>query len=462
MSGNDYGEIGADDDYDNRTVVDDSLWSQPKIPYYPALTTFGRFEILGRIARGGMAEVFLARDKQPDGSIRHVVVKRVLPEMEDNPDFLAMFFEEGKTAVRLYHTNVCHVYEVGEVGGRAFMALEWVYGTSMQSLIERVTEKDVLIGWPVVCEIVACVASALQYVHHAKGLNGQPLNIVHRDVSPHNVMLTWGGGVKLLDFGIAKTSGSKDGGGTAGKYAYMSPEQAHSKDIDARSDIFALGIVLYEGLTAQRLYDRPNLLDTFNAIVHEPVPSVRAIRQDVPEALDAVVRRALAKDAKDRFQSAGEMFTAIKKVLKDSGQMVTEQRIGLTLNNLFAMYEKQPLTNEQRQLQTGAFAPLTNRDAAQALQQQSGETFTFDHDEPSQPVSAQQIAAAIVPAPLAPQALPPTPPSEAAAPAPQPAPKKKSRALRWIGITLLVLIAIAAGGFGGLWYMRGELPWPLW
>src|SRR5262245_28789133 len=130
------------DDEEQGTLVDNTFWQQPKIPPYPALARFGRFEILGRIARGGLAEVYLARDRQSDGSVRHVVVKRVLPEMEDNPDLLAMFLQEGRTATRLYHANVCHVYEVGEIEGHSFMALEWVFGPSLQDVIKRAAERD--------------------------------------------------------------------------------------------------------------------------------------------------------------------------------------------------------------------------------------------------------------------------------------------------------------------------------
>ncbi len=365
------------------TLVDNSFWKQPEIPHFPALATFGRFEILGRIARGGMAEVFLARETQDDGSARHVVVKRVLPEMEDNPDFLAMFLEEGKTAVRLYHTNVCHVYEVGSIEGRAFMALEWVYGPSLQSVIERSAARGGCVPWPVAVEVVSQVASALQYVHHAKGVSGRPLNIVHRDVSPHNVMLSWTGQVKLLDFGIAKTSAEGEkGGATAGKYGYMSPEQAQSMPVDARSDIFALGVVLYEALVGRPLYDRATLLDTLSAIVREPVPSVRRERPELPAPLEHIVQRALAKSPAQRFQSAGELRAALKSVLRAGGQSVPEARIALTVGALYSPDEKAPLRAESRQL-TGSFDALTSEAAAEVV------TFeTFAHDSERPPPSA--------------------------------------------------------------------------
>lgn len=376
------------EDGENRTVVDSSFWSQPKVPRYPTLATFGRFEILGRLARGGMAEVFLARERQGDGTDRHVVVKRVLPEMEGNPQLLSMFLEEGATATRLYHANVCHVYECGELEGTAFMALEWVYGPSLHDVIRRARERGGCIPWPIAVELVAQVAGALSYVHSAHGVHGRPLNIVHRDVSPHNVMLSWTGAVKLLDFGIAKTS-AEGSQGTAGKYDYMSPEQAQSRAVDARSDIFALGVVLYEVLVGKALYDRPTLLDTLSAIVREPPPSLRRERPELPEALDHILARALAKDPAHRFQTAGELRAALKQVLRANGQIVAERRVAMTLDGLFDASEKVPLRADS-QVMTGSFQALT----AHALEHESNEVVTFGSftHESERPPSARPPA----------------------------------------------------------------------
>ncbi len=435
-----YGEhsLFDDDDFDdgeNRTVVDTSFWKQPEIPHYPALATFGRFEILGRIARGGMAEVYLAREPEDDGSVRHIVVKRVLPEMEDNPDFLRMFLEEGKTAVRLYHTNVCHVYECGEIDGTAFMALEWVYGPSLQDVIRRAAAKGSAVPWPVAVEIVAQVASALQYVHHAKGVGGRPLNIVHRDVSPHNVMMSWSGNVKLLDFGIAKTSSDGDqGGGAAGKYGYMSPEQAQSRPIDGRSDIFALGIVLYEALTGKALYDRPTLLETLSAIVREPVPSVRTDRPELPEALDHIVQRALAKDPAARFQSAGEMRAALKQALRSTGQTVLDKRISLMLDSFFDAKDKMPLNADGKQV-TGSFPALTAMGAAAAIEEVTFETFAHDSERP-------------------PPGREPLPTMDLPRIAAKKKKKMRSDVLLWVGFGMLFVLAMAGGGAAALWLLR--------
>lgn len=367
-----------DDDDDPATQVDQSFWKTPDIPAYPALARFGRFEILGRIGRGGMAEIYLARERADDGTVRHVVVKRILRDMQDNQQLLGMFLEEGATATRLYHPNVCHVYECGEIEGVTFMALEWVFGRALSDIIERATARGIVIPWPVGVQLIAEIAAALQYVHHAKGVTGRALNIVHRDVSPHNVMVSWDGQVKLLDFGIAKTGG-KDDGGTKGKYAYMSPEQARSQPVDHRSDLFALGICLYEVLAGRPLYERGTLLDTLSAIVREPPPSIVEARPDLPPALDRILARALAKDPSQRFQSAGELQAALQQVLRTQGQVVTGQRLALFLGGLFDLKEKLPMPPNHAQV-TGSFAPIDGVDQP-VVQEITFERFVQHEDD---------------------------------------------------------------------------------
>jgi serine/threonine protein kinase len=416
-----------EEDGEHRTVVDSSFWSQPEVPRYPTLATFGRFEILGRLARGGMAEVFLAREPQGDGTDRHVVVKRVLPETEGNPELLSMFLEEGATAVRLYHTNVCHVYECGEIDGTAFMALEWVYGPSLHEVVRRAAGVGRGLPWPVAVDIVAQVAGALSYVHQARGVHGRPLNIVHRDVSPHNIMLSWTGQVKLLDFGIAKTT-AEGTERTAGKYDYMSPEQAQSRPVDARSDIFALGVVLYEVLVGRALYDRPTLLDTLSAIVREPPPSLRPARPELPEALEHILQRALAKDPAQRFQTAGEMRAALKQVLRAAGQFVTDRRVAMALDGLFGASERVPLRGESH-VMTGSFQALT----AHALEQGPEEqitygTFTHESDRPPAP--------SVRPAPAATGS------------------SRRTRLLLAGGVALLLLLVLAAAAAGAFAALR--------
>ena len=352
----------SDLDYDDgemeSTTLGVDLFKNEEVPVYPAVARLGRYDILGRLARGGMAEVYLARSEDEDGTVRHVVVKRVLMEMQHDPQMLSMFLEEGRVALRLFHPHVCHVYEVGESNGLTYMVLEWVHGTSLRELVRRVKAQRATLPFQLGVHVISKVASALDYVHGARGLDGKPLSIIHQDVTPHNVMLSWKGSVKLLDFGIAKTSVSEGQGAPQGKYEYMSPEQVRSERIDPRSDVFALGVCLYEVLTGTSLYQRDSVPQTMTAIVEEPVPSVRSVRKDIPEALDRIVARALAKKPKDRFQTAGEMQRALEDWLARNGGPIPDVRLALTVGGYFNAAEKQPLPQQAAQF-TGTFAALT-------------------------------------------------------------------------------------------------------
>ncbi|MCB9600455.1 MAG: serine/threonine protein kinase [Sandaracinus sp.] len=355
MAGSDYGSL-FDDDGDERTVVDLDLDDQAVVPDYPVLAVFGPFEILGRLARGGMAEVYLAREPQAGGKPRHVVLKRILPEREDDAEFIQMFREEAALARKLYHPNVCHVYETGDLDGRTFMTLEWVYGVSLRTLLRRAARHG---GIPVrlACHFVARVAAALDYVHRATGVDGKQLSIVHRDVSPHNVMVGWDGRVKLLDFGIAKTSQAEDKpeGVLKGKHAYLAPEQARGQRVDPRTDIFALGIVFHELLTGRPLYHRDGLLPTLDAILHEPPPSTRAARPEIPPSVDAIVLRALSKEPNARFPTAGHFRSALESVLDELGGAVLPGEVAQFLDGMFGAEDRAPLPEQSAKL-TGSFS----------------------------------------------------------------------------------------------------------
>jgi serine/threonine-protein kinase len=340
------------------TTLGVDLFKSEEVPDYPAVARLGRYDILGRLARGGMAEVYLARQADEDGSVRHVVLKRVLMEMQHDPQMLQMFLDEGRVALRLFHPNVCHVYEVGESDGLTYMVLEWVHGTSLRELVRRAKAQSTTLPIPLAVHIIAKIASALDYVHGARGLDGRPLSIIHQDVTPHNVMLSWKGQVKLLDFGIAKTSVGEGRGAPQGKYEYMSPEQVRSEAIDPRSDVFALGVCLYEVLTGTSPYQRAGIPQTMTAIVEEPVPSVRAVRKDLADSLDRIVMRALAKKPTDRFSTAGEMQRALEDWLARNGGPIADVRLALTVGGYFTAAEKQPLPANAAQF-TGTFAALT-------------------------------------------------------------------------------------------------------
>ncbi|AKF08289.1 serine/threonine protein kinase [Sandaracinus amylolyticus] len=410
-AGEDGAEGWGDDGEYGRTTIGTDMFGTQEVPDYPAIARLGGFEILGRIARGGMAELYLARSRQGDGTVRHVVVKRVLTEMQHDAEMVRMFVEEGRIARRLFHPNVCHVYECGEDQGLTYMALEWVHGVSLRDVIRRSQQHGGL-PVPIAVHVIAKIAAALEYVHHARGIDGKPLAIIHQDVSPHNVMLGWKGDVKLLDFGIAKTSAQAQiaSNHPQGKYEYMSPEQLCGAPIDARSDIFALGVCLHEALCGRSLHGRESLPMIMSAVVEEPAPSIRSVRPELPEALEHIVAKALAKRPEDRYQSAAEMQRALEAWLDRAGQNVSEARVALIIGGMFDAEDKAPLRpgaanitgtlpailSGEIELPRSSSDPPRERHREPSLSDSATRTLVDEDDEkPERSVSIAVIGAAI-------------------------------------------------------------------
>lgn len=304
--------------------------------------SFDRYELLGRLAYGGMAEVYLARE--PIGGegghelFRPVVIKRILPHVAQEPTFVDLFRDEARIAARLSHAHICHLYGFGSVDGNYYLAMEWVDGQALGKMIRTAASRMQRLPAEIVTRIGADIAGALDYAHGATDESGQPLEVVHRDVTPQNIMVGFDGSVKLLDFGVAKAvsrSSKTRTGMVRGKFPYMSPEHCLGKDVDARSDVFSLGICLYEALTGRALYHRESDFETAKAIVHDPVPSIHSVAPEVPLAIAATVEKALAKKPGDRFQSAGEMQHALEEALTRGGSPVHDGTLRELMSNLF-------------------------------------------------------------------------------------------------------------------------------
>ncbi|HEY8428937.1 MAG TPA: serine/threonine-protein kinase [Sandaracinaceae bacterium] len=303
----------------------------------PAIGRYGRYELLGRIAYGGMAEIFLAREAHVSAQ-RLLVIKRVLPHVAEDRHFVDMFVDEARLAMQLNHPNICHVYSFGEQDGTWYIAMEWVNGKPLSKIIKRARESGG-IPVPIALKIIAQVAEALDYAHRACDAAGEPLGIVHRDVSPQNIMVSYDGVVKLLDFGIAKATSHStrtEAGVIKGKFAYMSPQQCVGEPIDGRADIFALGVCMFEALTGKNPFRRKTEFDTMTRIVGDPTPSIRQRRPEVPEEVEKIVETALMKQPELRYQSAGEMQLAIEAVLPKLGPPVNAARLGEYVTKLFA------------------------------------------------------------------------------------------------------------------------------
>lgn len=278
------------------------------------METFGHFTLLKRLGAGGMGEVFLAKLQGGD----FTTVKRILPHLTENPRFLRLFLDETRIASRLVHPNIARITEFGEVDGTWFVAMEYVPGKDLRELLRRARDVEHPIPASVVAKFAVQIAAALDAAHSATDAQGRSLKIVHRDVSPHNILVTTEGTVKLIDFGVAKAANKSMHTATGilkGKFPYMAPEQASAKHVDGRTDVFALGIVMWEALTGGYLFRGKTDAMTVKAVRACEVPLVTERRPDCPPALERIVMKALRKTPAERYQSARELHDALALVL---------------------------------------------------------------------------------------------------------------------------------------------------
>lgn len=276
---------------------------------------FGRYYLTQKIAMGGMAEVFRAKSIGAEGFEKVVVIKRILPHFSEDEGFVTMFKDEARIAAHLAHANVVQVFDFDEVDGLFYIAMEYVEGCDLK----HVLDVGAKVGKPLsIAQAVHVMIEASQGLHyaHSRVVDGQPLNIIHRDVSPHNMMVSYGGEVKIMDFGIAKAASrsTKTRVGTVkGKCAYMSPEQARGKPLDGRSDLFALGVCLWEMLTGKRLFVGESDFETLNNVLKAEVPKPSELNPEVPKELDAIVLKALARDRDERQADVGGFVSELRR-----------------------------------------------------------------------------------------------------------------------------------------------------
>ena len=295
----------------------------------------GRYELLAKLGAGGMGEVYLARATGTGGFEKRVVIKRILPHLADDPEFVARFIAEGKLVVRLRHAGIAQVLDMGEQDGATFIAMEHVDGRDLGELVRLARSGGVETPIPLVVTVFVKLLEALDYAHHATDDDGQPLGIIHRDVSPSNVMIAKTGEVKLLDFGIARATERLQAtttGAIRGKYSYMSPQQAAGADLDERSDLFSVGVMMWELLAGHRPFDGASDLLTLDRIrFFDPGPLVVAA-PDVPGAVGAVVDRLLAKDPDARFPTAEAAMRALLAWLNDLDAVILARDISAWLD----------------------------------------------------------------------------------------------------------------------------------
>ncbi len=304
----------------------------------PPLEIYGSYQLVEKLAVGGMAQLFLAKRLKPKGQERTVVLKRILPHLAEDTAFVTMFLDEARIAARLHHPNVIEILDLGAEGDSYFIAMEYIHGEDLRRISKRGIEQGRRMPPPLVCRVIAQACRGLDYAHRRTDQAGKPLRIVHRDVSPQNILVGFDGHVKVVDFGIAKAVDKATvtaSGVIKGKHAYMSPEQALGREIDHRTDVFALGIVLYETLTATRLFRRATDLQTLKAVSECKVDAPSRVFPGVPTQLDQILMKALTKDLNARYQRASELADALEQWLGDRPDGSVEA-VGAYVSELFA------------------------------------------------------------------------------------------------------------------------------
>ena len=328
----------------------------PSVP--PA--RFGKYTLLRRIAQGGMAEIFLALQRSTlAGSEKPfeklIVIKRILPELNGDKQFVDMLLHEAQIAATLGHPNIVQVFDAGQIDGRYFIAMEHVHGEDLRAIVRQMKKKELLqfsIEHAIAIVLGAC--AGLSYAHEKRGLDGAPLGIVHRDVSPQNIVVTFDGDVKVVDFGIAMSEARRSeentkSGKLKGKVPYMSPEQARGEPLDQRSDVFSLGTILFELTTGKRLFKGQSELETLKLICDREYPKPSEVRADYPADLEPIVMRALAKERDERYPSARALQADLEAFVRAQRLAVSRLSLESFMRSLF----DEQLAREEEALREG-------------------------------------------------------------------------------------------------------------
>ena len=308
-------------------------------PDSPAPARFGKYTLLDRLAVGGMAEIFLARQAGMEGFEKTVVIKRILPRLTRVEGFVTMFLNEARLASQLTHPNIVQIHELGRFGDSYFIAMEYLFGRDMARIIPKAAALGIPFPHVYALKIAASVCEGLYYAHQKADAWGNPLHIVHRDVTPENVFVSFDGMVKVLDFGIAKARGQvgqTQVGEVKGKLAYMSPEQCLGQPLDQRSDIFSLGVVLYEWLTGYRLFTGDSEVAVLKSITDGKIYGPSYFKPDIPPEVEQVVMRALEKDREKRYASAWDMQRDLERAMGQFPFRPSSIHLSNFLKQLFA------------------------------------------------------------------------------------------------------------------------------
>ncbi|HEY5285236.1 MAG TPA: protein kinase, partial [Polyangia bacterium] len=352
---------------------------------------FGKYYLLERINVGGMAEVFKAKTVGVEGFERIVALKRISPSIAEDEEFITMFIDEAKIAVQLQHANIAQIFDLGKVDDSYFIALEYVNGRDLRGIFDDLRKQGQVMPMPQVCYLIMQLCEGLDYAHNKRDAQGRDLNLVHRDVSPQNLLVGYEGEVKLIDFGIAKAAGkaSKTQAGILkGKFGYMSPEQVRGLPIDRRSDIFALGIVLYEMLTGERLFIGESDFSTLEKVRNVEIIPPSSFNSAIPDKLERIVLKALEKNVEDRYQNAIDLHDDLQLFMHSVGQFASRKDLSAWMKRVFPAEmpeEQEPIDFEEvEEIEDVEEIPpdeMTSAPTTQAMAGGDDEEFGWDEEE---------------------------------------------------------------------------------
>ena len=307
-----------------------------------SLEKFGEYQLLTKIATGGMAEIFLAKHSNSPANSMPIAIKKVLKQYNDNPHFVSMFLTEARIICNITHENIVRIYDFGKEEGQYYIAMEYVFGQNLGVLLNKLVQNKESLPLDIILEISMAVLNGLDHAHNTKDKKGHFLNVVHLDMNPNNILISYSGKIKIVDFGIAHATYSqknKNLNSIQGTYGYLSPEQCREEPTDRRSDIFSFGIILYEMLTNKPLFKHlPSDVAILNQILNEPIPPIQTVVSNIPESLAKIVMKALEKERNKRYLTAQEMIEDLRKVHASLEFNVSSQTLPKILKKHFASH----------------------------------------------------------------------------------------------------------------------------
>lgn len=397
---------------------------------------FGKYVLLRKLAEGGMAEIFLAKQTGAEGFERDVVIKCMLDHITRSPEFVSMFLDEARLAARLHHPNIVQITDLGVADNRYFICMEYLAGEDLDAVITAAHAKGQAVPVPIAARIMLSSLEGLEFAHGYQE-QGKDAELVHRDISPSNIFVTYQGTVKVLDFGIAKASSrmtQTQPGLLKGKWGYMSPEQARGESIDARSDLFSLGVTFHELLTARRVFERDTEIGVLLALMDQPIPTPSSVRPEIPQALDRIVMKALERRPEDRYPSAAAMRADLEEFLQGTSSIPGVSQLAQYMQGLFGLAEV------ERKTKIPPLSEFGELDRVQPVDPIAYEKTLIRQTNPN------GIPAISVPAPSVP-AIPVA--ASPQAPAPPNSQRSSGRSMAIGALAALVLVGLSGGA---IWY----------